>query len=150
MKLRLAFLLAAILSSTVDVQLADAVTTIQTKAIEIAQASATPVAQLDPSRPVQIVVVNAGDAPVICTLTQPASAERRVAPGDRTTFGSTTTSYLPLPINFLLYPEGSNIGISSYVSEENNVVTVVVGEQASETPGDIAMAIEPDGSIYLY
>ncbi|MBF2046691.1 MAG: hypothetical protein EDM05_61355 [Leptolyngbya sp. IPPAS B-1204] len=117
---------------------------------EVAQSAAEAIGQVNPNRPVQIEVVNAGDAPITCMLTQPASAERRVPPGGKTTFGSTRTNYLPLPINFLAYPDRDNIGISSYVFVEGNVVKIVIGEQISQISGDISLNINEDGSIFLF
>jgi hypothetical protein len=106
--------------------------------------------QLDPTLPIRIEVVNAGNTAITCVLTQPASAERQLAPGARTSFGTVTTSYLPLPINFLAYASNTQIGLSSDLTIEGNVVTIVISEQRSETPGDIAMNIDPDGYIYFY
>jgi hypothetical protein len=117
---------------------------------QVAQSTERPVARIDPRRPIQIEVVNAGDAPITCLLTQPASAERIVPPGGKTTFGSTRTSYLPLPINFFAYPDQDNIGISSYVFVDGGVLTVVIGEQYSQASGDISMNVDMDGNIYLY
>ncbi|MBF2003629.1 MAG: hypothetical protein IGS38_23265 [Synechococcales cyanobacterium M58_A2018_015] len=117
--------------------------------MQIAQAQ-EPEGRINPSRPIRIEVVNAGDAPITCVLTQPASAERTLAPGSRTSFGSTRTSYLPLPVNLLVYPQTTDVGLSSYIFVEGNVVTVVVGAQLSATAGDISMTIEPNGNIYLF
>ena len=108
------------------------------------------VARVDPNRPIQIKVVNAGGATVTCALTQPASAERTLKPGESTTFGSTASACLPLPINFLVYPGDTLIGLSSSVFAEGNVVTIVVSQQLSEASGDIAVSINTDGSVYLY
>lgn len=117
---------------------------------QVAQSAERPVARINPNRPVQIEVVNAGDAPITCALTQPASAERIVPPGSKTTFGSTRTSYLPLPINFFAYPNQDNIGISSYVFVEGGMLTIVIGEQYSESSGDISVNVDTEGNIYLY
>lgn len=118
--------------------------------VEVAQSAERPVARINPNRPIQIEVVNAGDTSITCMLTQPASAERIVPPGGKTTFGSTRTSYLPLPINFLAYPDQVNIGISSYVFVEGGVLTIVIGEQLSQSAGDISMNVDTNGNIYLY
>ena len=117
---------------------------------QAAEASQRPIGQLNPTLPIRIEVVNAGNTAITCVLTQPASAERQLAPGARTYFGTVTTSYLPLPINFLAYASNTQIGLSSDLTIESNVVTIVISEQRSETPGDIAMNIDPDGYIYFY
>ncbi len=117
---------------------------------ETAEESQRPVGQINPTLPIRIEVVNAGNAAITCVLTQPASAERQLVPGAKTSFGTVTTSYLPLPINFLAYASSPQIGLSSALTIEGNVVTIVIGEQLSETPGDIAMNIDTNGYIYSY
>lgn len=119
-------------------------------AIHIAQNAGTPAASIDPDRPIQIEVVNAGGAAVISRLTQPSSDDRRVAPGSSVTFGTTHTSYLPLPLNLLVAPEAENIGLSLYVTAENNVVRVVVAAARSDIPGSTSVRIAPDGGVYVY
>lgn len=108
------------------------------------------VGAIDPSEPVLIEVVNAGGVPILTRLTLPATEERLVAPGDTITFGSLATSYLPLPINFLAYPEEQDVGLSLYVLTEGNTVRVVVGQARSEVPGSTAMNIDALGGIYIY
>lgn len=108
------------------------------------------VGAINPNAPVRIEVVNAGGATILCRLTLPATDERTVEPGESVTFGSLTTSYLPLPINFLAYPEDQDIGLSLYVTTEGNNVKVVVAEARSDLPGTIAMNVGLDGGIYLY
>ncbi|GEM_PF-5229147 len=117
---------------------------------ETAEESQRPVGRIDPTLPIRIEVVNAGDATITCVLTQPASTERQLTPGSTTSFGTTTTSYLPLPINFLAYATETQIGLNSDLSVEGNVISIVIGEQLSDTPGDIAMNIDSDGYIYSY
>ncbi|GAB4374872.1 MAG: hypothetical protein Kow00121_19880 [Elainellaceae cyanobacterium] len=118
--------------------------------IEIAQIEIAPVARVNPDRPIQIRVENATSIPIRSRLTQPASAERTIAAGDSTSFGSTTTSYLPLPINLLVYPEQNNVGLALYVDTEENLVRVVIAAAASDTPGSTSMRIAPTGGIYIY
>lgn len=114
---------------------------------ETAAEAQRPVGRINPELPVRIEVVNAGDATITCALTQPPSSERVLVPGATTSFGTTTTSYLPLPINFLAYASTTQVGLSSYVSVKDNVVTVVIGQQLSYTPGNIAMNIDSRGYI---
>lgn len=110
-----------------------------------------PVARINPSRPVQIRVINPGNATVIATLTQPASAERRVPPGGRTTFGSTTQSFLPLPIELVIYPADPRVSVAIEVLASNNVVDVIVSQQLSGgSPGNLAVSIESNGDIFRY
>jgi hypothetical protein len=118
--------------------------------IDIAQNAGQPVASINPSRPVQIEVVNAGGAPVTCRLTQPPTDDRRVLPGSSVTFGSTQTSYLPLPIYFLISPEEANIGLSLYVSTEANLIRVVVAEARSDIPGSTSLRVDANGGVYVY
>lgn len=118
--------------------------------IQIAQNEREPVAQIDPDRPILIEVVNAGGVPITCRLTQPATDDRVVAPGSSVTFGSATTSYLPVPIYFLAYPSEQNIGLSLYALVDDNVIQVVVAESFSDMPGTTAMSIDANGSIYVY
>lgn len=118
--------------------------------IHVAQNAGDPVALVDPNQPIQIQVVNAGGAPITCRLTQPPTDDRRVVPGSNVTFGSTRTSYLPVPINLLVSPEQQNIGLSLYVTVEKNAVKVVVAEARSDIPGSTSMRISLDGGIYVY
>lgn len=114
---------------------------------ETATEAQRPLGRINPELPIRIEVVNAGNATVTCVLTQPPSAERVLVPGATTSFGTTTTSYLPLPINFLAYASTTQVGLSSYVSVEGNVVSIVIGQQLSYTPGDIAVNIDSRGYI---
>jgi hypothetical protein len=110
-----------------------------------------PVARINPSRPVQIRVVNPGDATVIATLTQPTSAERRVPPGGSTTFGSTTQNFLPLPIEMVIYPVDPKVAVAIDVAASNNVVEVIVSQQLSSgSTGNLAVSIESNGDIFRY
>lgn len=119
-------------------------------AIDIAQNAGDAIASVDPDRPIQIEVVNAGGVPVTSKLTQPPSSDRRVTPGNSVTFGTTHTSYLPLPINLLVSPETQDIGLSLYVSAAGNVVRVVVAQARSDIPGSTSVRIATDGGIYVY
>jgi hypothetical protein len=121
-----------------------------TTSIDLAQSAVDPVASVDPDRPIQIEVINAGGVPITCRLTQPPTDDRRVVPGSRVTFGSTQTSYLPLPINFLASAEQQNIGLSLYVTVENNVVQVVVAQARSDIPGSTSIRIDANGGVYVF
>lgn len=118
-------------------------------AIQVAQAG-DPVASVNPDRPIQIEVANAGGAVVTSRLTQPPTDDRRVVPGSSVSFGTTHTSYLPLPINLLVSPEAQDIGLSLYVSAQDNVVRVVVAQARSDVPGSTSVRIAPDGGVYVY
>lgn len=118
--------------------------------IRVAQDARDAVAIVDPDRPIQIEVVNAGGVPITSRLTQPPTDDRRVTPGNSVTFGSTHTSYLPPPIYLLVSPEAENIGLSLYVTVKDNGVKVVVAAARSDTPGSTSMRIAPDGGIYVY
>lgn len=117
---------------------------------ELAQSADDVIGQVNPNQPIKIEVVNGGNAPITVQLTQPPSNLRRVEPGSRVSFGSTTTQYLPPPIHLLAYPDNSQIGLSSDVFVENNTVTVVIGEQLSETQGSIAVNINQEGAVTLF
>lgn len=123
---------------------------LNTSAIEIAQNAGDPVDSVVPDRPIQIEVVNAGGVPITCRLTQPPTDDRRVVPGSSVTFGTTHTSYLPLPLNLLVSPEAQDIGLSLYVTAEDNVVRVVVAQARSDVPGSTSVRIAPAGGIYVY
>lgn len=150
MKIRSLMLAGSVLMGMAMVPLAIA-PTLQASAepLLIAQSNVA-VGAIDPGAPVFLEVVNAGSVPVLTRLTLPATEERRIAPGDTVTFGSLATSYLPLPINFLAYPEEQDIGLSLYVLTEGNTVRVVIGQARSEVPGSTAMNIDALGGIYIY
>jgi hypothetical protein len=116
----------------------------------LAQSGRRTVGQINPSRPIQIEVINAGGVPITSQLTQPPTDERLVAPGNRVTFGSLTTSYLPTPIFFLAAPEEADIGLSLSVLTEGNLVRVVIGAALSEVPGSRSMTIDTNGAIYVF
>ncbi|GAB4442042.1 MAG: hypothetical protein OHK0035_34300 [Cyanobacteria bacterium J069] len=115
----------------------------------IAQISEERVGRINPARPIRIEIINGGDTTVAAALTQPASAERQIAPDGQTAFGSTTTSYLPLPINLLIYPQQVGTGLSVDVFVEGNVITVIVSEQLSEDSGTINLSVDASGNVLL-
>lgn len=119
--------------------------------IELAQGVEEQVGQVDPNRPIRIEILNAGDASVIFSLTEPVSTQRQLPPRGEIAFGTTHTSFLPPPVYLLAYPETTEIGVNLYVvSTANNVIEIVVGEQISDIPGGRALTIEEDGSIYIF
>lgn len=118
--------------------------------IQVAQDARDAVAIVDPDRPIQIEVVNAGSVPIISRLTQPPTDDRRILPDSSVTFGTTHTSYLPPPIYMLISPEVEDIGLSLYVTVKDNSVKVVVAQARSDIPGSTSMRIAPDGGIYVY
>ncbi|MFQ3618556.1 MAG: hypothetical protein SNJ81_10780 [Cyanobacteriota bacterium] len=115
----------------------------------IAQISEERVGRINPARPIRIEIINGGRATIAAALTQPASAERQIAPNSQTAFGTTTTSFLPLPINLLVYPLGTNIGLSVDVLVEGNVIQVIVGEQLSDDSGTINLSVDENGNVLL-
>lgn len=148
--------LVAIIGTTVLLPIAvDALPTLPSPATHTPQTPVTqnagqPVASVVPDQPIQIEITNAGGVPVTSQLTQPPTDARRVTPGNTVTFGTTHTSYLPLPINLLISPEQQDIGLSLYVTVEGNVVKVVVAQARSDVPGSTSMRIAPEGGIYVY
>jgi len=115
----------------------------------IAQISEERVGRINPARPIRIEIINGGRATIAAALTQPASAERQIAPNSQTAFGTTTASFLPLPINLLVYPLGTNIGLSVDVLVEGNVIQVIVGEQLSDDSGTVNLSIDENGTVLL-
>jgi hypothetical protein len=118
-------------------------------ASRIAQISEERVGRVNPARPIRIEIINGGRATIAAALTQPASAERQIAPNSQTAFGTTTTSFLPLPINLLVYPLGTNIGLSVDVLVEGNVIQVIVSEQLSDDSGTINLSVDENGTVLL-
>jgi hypothetical protein len=117
--------------------------------VQVAQAGQV-VASVNPNQPIRIEVINGGGAPVVCRLTQPASSDRLVPPGETVTFGSTNTQFLPPPVYFVAHPEGTNIGLSIDVFTSGNTVTIVIGEQLSDTPGRTSVSIAPNGAVSVF
>lgn len=115
----------------------------------IAQVSEERIGRINPARPIQIEIINGGDLPITAALVQPASAERQIAPDSQTAFGNITTSYLPLPINLIVYPQGDGIGLSVDVLVEGNVITVIVSEQLSEDSGALSLSVDENGNVLL-
>ncbi|NJR57573.1 MAG: hypothetical protein HC769_01140 [Cyanobacteria bacterium CRU_2_1] len=118
--------------------------------LDIAQTAGQAIASVDPSRPIQIEIINAGGTTITCRLTQPASTDRDIPPGGSITFGTTTTSFLPVPIYLVAYPETPDIGLSMDVIASDNVVTIVIGEALSDIPGQTTVSIETNGAVYTY
>ncbi|WP_156435140.1 hypothetical protein [Leptolyngbya sp. O-77] len=118
-------------------------------ASQIAQISEERVGRVNPARPIRIEIINGGRATIAAALTQPASAERQIAPNSQTAFGTTTTSFLPLPINLLVYPLGTGIGLSVDVLVEDNVIQVIVSEQLSDDSGTINLSVDENGTVLL-
>lgn len=116
----------------------------------IAQNVRQTVGQVNPSKPIQLKIINGGRASVTCRLSRPASNDRIVAAGDTVTFGNLNAQYLPPPIYFLAYPADLDIGLSMDVFAENNVVTIIIGAQLSDTPGNTAVTVDANGAVYLY
>ncbi|PSB21397.1 hypothetical protein C7B61_03375 [filamentous cyanobacterium CCP1] len=116
---------------------------------EMAQAGQV-IASVNPNQPIRIEVVNGGDATIVCRLTQPASAERLLPPGGTTAFGSTTTQFIPPPVYFVAYPQGDSIGLSMDVFTSGNTVTIIIGEQLSDTPGRTSVSIAANGAVSVY
>ncbi|WP_416671235.1 hypothetical protein [Egbenema bharatensis] len=117
--------------------------------VQLAQAGQV-VASVNPDQPIRIEVVNGGGAAVIFRLTQPASADRLVPPGGTVTFGSINTQFLPPPVYLVAHPEGRNIGLSMDVFTSGNTVTIIVGEQLSDTPGRTSVSIAPNGAVSVF
>jgi hypothetical protein len=117
--------------------------------LQLAQAGQV-VASVNPNQPIRIEVINGGGSSVVCRLTQPASAERLLQPGSRTTFGSLSTQFIPPPVYFVAYPQGTNVGLSMDVFTSGNTVTVIIGEQLSDTPGRTSVSIAPNGAVSVY
>lgn len=115
----------------------------------IAQISEERVGRVNPARPIRIEIINGGSTTIAAALTQPTSAERQIAPNSQTAFGTTTTSFLPLPINLLVYPLGTGIGLSVDVLVEGNVIQVIVSEQLSDDAGTINLSVDENGTVLL-
>jgi hypothetical protein len=115
----------------------------------IAQVSEERIGRVNPAQPIRIEIINGGDLTIAAALVQPASAERQIAPDSQTAFGSTTTSYLPLPINLIVYPQGDGIGLSVDVLVEGNVITVIVSEQLSGDSGALSLSVDENGNVLL-
>lgn len=113
-----------------------------------------PVASVNPTQPLQIRVINQADSDVAVTsqLIQPASNEREVAPGSSVIFGRLHTSYLPLPLQLMLYVKSADIGLKSDVRVVNNemIVTVMAKPAASPAvPGAQTVNVDATGNVYL-
>lgn len=106
-------------------------------------------ARVDPNRPIQIEVVNAGRVPIQALLTQPPTDTRRVLPNESITFGSTSQSFLPPPIYFTASPERSDIGLSMYVSATGNRLRIVIAQAPSDIPGNGAVIVERSGLVFV-
>jgi hypothetical protein len=120
-----------------------------TSSLQLAQAGQV-VASINPNQPIRIEVRNGGGAAIVVRLTQPASAERLLQSGSSTAFGTLTTQYLPPPVHFIAYPQGTNVGLSMDVFTSGNTVTIIIGEQLSNVPGRTSVSIAPNGAVSVF
>ena len=114
----------------------------------------SPVAAVDPARPIQIRVLNRSDSTVevVSQLIQPTSNERKVGPGRSVIFGRLHTSYLPLPLEMMMYVKADNIGLDLEVRVENNEIILVTTAKPtadSSMPGSQSISVDAAGDIYL-
>lgn len=102
-----------------------------------------PVAQINPNLPTQVEIINQTGLPLEYGLT--TDTVHPLSPGS-----STTLSEVPLPTNLLINPSVSNRSLKYDIAVADNVVTVKVRQVMSDSPGDGAINIKPDGGIYIY
>ncbi|MEM8603898.1 MAG: hypothetical protein AAGF24_08700 [Cyanobacteria bacterium P01_H01_bin.121] len=110
-----------------------------------------PDGRINPDLPIKITITNAGNTVVEAQLTQPASSERPIAPGRSVSFGTTHTSYLPLPLYMVVNPTVQDLRVDlDIVSTTGNTINLVVREQGGNIPGDRSLSINEAGAIYVF
>ena len=109
-----------------------------------------PIAKINPQKPIQIRVINQANEQIIAVLTEPASNDRAIAPQQFVTFGILHTSYLPLPINLIIYTERNSKNLNMALEAVGNEVIVRVNGQREIAGVTSAVHINPAGNIFLY
>lgn len=109
-----------------------------------------PIAQVNPQKPIQIRVINQSSDQIVAVLTEPASADRQVGAGQDVTFGRLNRSYLPLPIDLIVYTERKNNNLKISVAAIANEVVIRVNAQPDVAGATSAVYIDPKGNIFLY
>ncbi|MEN9262049.1 MAG: hypothetical protein Q6L60_13910 [Thermostichus sp. HHBFW_bins_43] len=111
-----------------------------------------PVARFDPSRPVQVVIINRSDATLEYGITTDLGPDQELLPNEQVTL---TLSELPayLSIHTPNRPPFSEIGLRYVVSADaaqNRVTVNVAVNLLQEGGGDRALDFNPEGGIYIY
>jgi len=111
----------------------------------------SPIAQIDPSKPIQIRVVSQTNIPVEASIV-PAVGFRTLLPGQSITFGRLHTKFLSLPLDLqVTNPNaGLRLGIFLDVQTRGNEVIVGVKTQRERGNGTQSLDIDAGGNIYRF
>ncbi|MCF2971702.1 hypothetical protein L1047_10905 [Synechococcus sp. Nb3U1] len=111
-----------------------------------------PVARFDPSRPVQVVLINCSDATVEYGITTDLGSDQELLPDEQVTL---TIRELPayLSIHTPSRPPFSEISLRYVVSgdaDQNRITVNVVVNLLQEGGGDRTLDFNPEGGVYVY
>ncbi|MBD3884846.1 hypothetical protein IFO70_24220 [Phormidium tenue FACHB-886] len=101
--------------------------------------------EVNPALPVQIKVLN--ETSVELSLGSPGNTTHTIDPNS-----SFSTKISKLPINLFVYIQTAqpDLGLNYDISVDGNQVTVQVQQVNDDTPGDGAITIRQDGTVYVY
>ncbi|MCU0544226.1 MAG: hypothetical protein MUE44_18960 [Oscillatoriaceae cyanobacterium Prado104] len=110
----------------------------------------SPVAQINPSKPIQIRVANQSSVDIQVVLVEPTSRERSVKPQQSVTFGALHTSYLPPPIDLTIYTNVKDTNLRADIAVVNNELIVTVTSKPGTYGLTRSLEVNSGGAIYIY
>ncbi|MCG9892999.1 MAG: hypothetical protein MH252_18240 [Thermosynechococcaceae cyanobacterium MS004] len=107
-------------------------------------------AKIDPSKPIQIRIVNQSSVEILAVLAEPTSRERKVLPQQSVTFGSLKSSFLPPPIDLTVYTNVNDTNLRARVTVVNNELIVTVTSRPGAFGITRSLEVDAKGAIYVY
>jgi hypothetical protein len=110
----------------------------------------SPVAKINPNKPIQIRVVNQSNVDILAVLAEPTSSERNVQPQQSVTFGRLHTSYLPPPIDLTVYTNVIEMNLRARIKVVGNELIVTITAKPATYGITRSIYVNKEGVIYLY
>ncbi|AKG21359.1 hypothetical protein [Calothrix sp. 336/3] len=110
----------------------------------------SPVAKINPKKPIQIRIVNQSKVDILTLLTEPTSREQNVRPQKSVTFGRLHTNYLPPPIDLTVYTNVQETNLDARIKVIGNELIVTITAKPATYGMTRAVYVDEQGAIYLY
>jgi hypothetical protein len=110
----------------------------------------TPVAKIDPNKPIQIRIVNESNVDILAVLAEPTSREHNLKPKKSVTFGRLHTSYLPPPIDLTVYTDVENTNLDAQIKVVNNELIVAIAAKSATSGITRSIYVDQEGAIFVY
>lgn len=107
-------------------------------------------AKVNPSKPIQIRVVNQSNVEIQAMLAEPTSSERKVQPQQSITFGTLHTSFLPPPIDLTFYTNSKDTNLHARVTVVKNELIVTVTAKPGANGLTRSIHVNKTGAIFIY